>query len=48
MATRPTFLTTRYSGYWQRDVPQEDAELTHVGPGAPCGEYSAAIGSLRY
>ena len=39
MATRPTFLTTRFGGYFHRDVPQEDAELTHVGPGTPCGEY---------
>ena len=28
-----------YSGYHLRDVPAEDAELTHVGPGTPCGEY---------
>ncbi len=27
-----------YSGYYRRDVPAEDAELTHVGPGTPCGE----------
>ena len=39
MATRPTFLTRRFGGYLHRDVPQEDAELTHVGPGTPCGEY---------
>ena len=27
-----------YSGYFQRDMPKEDAELTHTGPGTPCGE----------
>ena len=39
MATRAPFLTTRFGGYHHRDVPQEDTELTHVGPGTPCGEY---------
>ena len=39
MATRAPFLKTRYGGYLHRDVPEEDAELTHVGPGTPCGEY---------
>jgi phenylpropionate dioxygenase-like ring-hydroxylating dioxygenase large terminal subunit len=39
MASRPTYLTRRYGGYYHRDVPQEDTELTHVGPGTPCGEY---------
>jgi phenylpropionate dioxygenase-like ring-hydroxylating dioxygenase large terminal subunit len=39
MATRAPFLRTRYSGYHHRHVPQEDAELTHVGPDTPCGEY---------
>jgi len=28
-----------YSGYHQRDVPQEDTEITHVGPDTPCGEF---------
>jgi nitrite reductase/ring-hydroxylating ferredoxin subunit len=28
-----------YSGYFHREVPSEDVELTHVGPGTPCGEY---------
>ncbi len=28
-----------YAGYYLRDVPAEDAELTHIGPGTPCGEY---------
>src|SRR5438093_949314 len=39
MTTRGSFLTTRFGGYQHRDVPQEDTELTHVGPGTPCGEY---------
>jgi hypothetical protein len=39
MATRAPFLSTRYGGYYHRDIPQEDAELTRVGPGTPCGEY---------
>src|SRR3954449_5474786 len=38
-ATRAPFLKTRYGGYFHRNVPAEDAELTHVGPGTPCGEY---------
>jgi nitrite reductase/ring-hydroxylating ferredoxin subunit len=37
--TRAPFLKTRYSGYHHRHVPQEDTELTHVGPDTPCGEY---------
>ena len=32
MATRPAFLTRRFGGYLHRDIPQEDIELTHVGP----------------
>lgn len=28
-----------YSGYYSREIPGEDPELTHVGPGTPCGEY---------
>jgi phenylpropionate dioxygenase-like ring-hydroxylating dioxygenase large terminal subunit len=28
-----------FSGYYHRDVPAEDHELTHVGPGTPGGEY---------
>jgi phenylpropionate dioxygenase-like ring-hydroxylating dioxygenase large terminal subunit len=39
MATRAPFLTTPYGGYFHRDIPMEDTELTHVGPGTPCGEY---------
>jgi phenylpropionate dioxygenase-like ring-hydroxylating dioxygenase large terminal subunit len=32
-------LNGPYSAYLSRGVPDEDAELTHVGPGTPCGEY---------
>ena len=39
MATRASFLTTPFGAYHHREVPQEDAELTHVGPETPCGEY---------
>jgi nitrite reductase/ring-hydroxylating ferredoxin subunit len=40
MATaRSRFLKQRYGGYFHRDIPAEDAELTHVGAGTPGGEY---------
>ena len=39
MSTRAPFLTTRFGAYFHRQVPQEDEELTHIGPGTPCGEY---------
>ncbi len=39
MAERVPFLNTAYSAYHHRERPEEDAELTHVGPGTPCGEY---------
>ena len=39
MVKRAPFLKSRYSGYHHRQVPQEDTELTHVGPETPCGEY---------
>jgi len=39
MAIRAPFLTTRFGGYFHRDVPDEDAELCHVGADTPCGEY---------
>jgi len=39
MVTRAPFLKMKYGGYFHRDLPEEDAELTHVGPGTPCGEY---------
>ena len=36
----PAVDTTHgYQGYFRRDVPCEDSELTHVGPGTPMGEY---------
>ena len=37
--TRPVFLTRPFAAYYHREVPQEDSELTHTGPGTPCGEY---------
>jgi phenylpropionate dioxygenase-like ring-hydroxylating dioxygenase large terminal subunit len=39
MVTRAPLLTTRYGAYLHREVPAEDAELSHVGPDTPCGEY---------
>jgi nitrite reductase/ring-hydroxylating ferredoxin subunit len=39
MVTRAPFLKTRFGGYYHRDVPEEDSEITHVGPGTPGGEY---------
>ena len=39
MTTRAPYLKARYSGYHHRHVPQEDTELTHVGPNTPGGEY---------
>ncbi|MGH7053548.1 MAG: Rieske 2Fe-2S domain-containing protein [Stellaceae bacterium] len=39
MATRAPFLRTRFGAYLHRDIPQEDTELTHVGPNTPGGEY---------
>jgi phenylpropionate dioxygenase-like ring-hydroxylating dioxygenase large terminal subunit len=36
---RTRFLKERYGGYFHRDIPGEDAELTHVGRGSPGGEY---------
>jgi nitrite reductase/ring-hydroxylating ferredoxin subunit len=39
MAERVPFLHTAYRAYDHRARPEEDAELTHVGPGTPCGEY---------
>ena len=32
MVARAPFLKTRFGGYYHRAVPQEDTELTHVGP----------------
>lgn len=31
--------TQPFAGYFHRDIPAEDPELTHVGPGTVCGEY---------
>jgi len=28
-----------FSGYYHREVPEHDRELTEVGPETPCGEY---------
>jgi phenylpropionate dioxygenase-like ring-hydroxylating dioxygenase large terminal subunit len=39
MTERQPFLKTAYGGYRVARVPAEDAELTHVGPGTPAGEY---------
>ena len=39
MITRAPFLRMRYGAYLHREVPDEDTELTHVGPGTPGGEY---------
>ena len=39
MAARAPFLKARYGGYFHRDIPDEDEQLTHVGPNTPCGEY---------
>ncbi len=39
MATRVPFLNTAYGAYHHRERPEADEELTHVGPGTPCGEY---------
>jgi phenylpropionate dioxygenase-like ring-hydroxylating dioxygenase large terminal subunit len=39
MSEVPGFLTVPYGGYYQGPVPPEDAELTHVGPRTPGGEY---------
>ena len=39
MTSRAAFLDVPYGAYFHRDLPKEDEELTHVGPGTPCGEY---------
>jgi hypothetical protein len=39
MVIRAGFLRTRFGGHLHREVPEEDAELSHVGPDTPCGEY---------
>ena len=45
MVTRAGYLTTRFGGYLHREVPDEDAELSHVGPDTPCANICAAFGS---
>ena len=39
MVTSAHFLNTPYGGYLHNQVPPEDEELTHVGPGTPAGEW---------
>lgn len=39
MAKKSVFLKRPYSAYQHSTVPEENRELTHVGPGTPCGEY---------
>ena len=39
MAKNSELLTATFGAYANRDVPEEDTELTHTGPGTPCGEY---------
>jgi nitrite reductase/ring-hydroxylating ferredoxin subunit len=39
MREHPTFLSVPYGAYHHREVPAQDAELTHVGPRTPAGEY---------
>lgn len=39
MARKADFLRTPFNAYSRREVPEENTELTHVGPGTPCGEY---------
>ncbi len=36
---RPPSLKAPYSAYYYREVPEDDTELTRVGPGTPGGEY---------
>jgi phenylpropionate dioxygenase-like ring-hydroxylating dioxygenase large terminal subunit len=39
MAKKPNLLMRSFGAYHFRDVPEEDVELTHVGPETPGGEY---------
>ncbi len=39
MAMRGPLLRETYAGYYHREILAEDAELTHVGPATPAGEY---------
>ncbi|MGY4362933.1 nitrite reductase/ring-hydroxylating ferredoxin subunit [Bradyrhizobium sp. i1.3.1] len=36
---RESAVSRDFSGYYNREVPQEDSELTHTGPGTAAGEY---------
>ena len=35
MARKRELLTATFGAYLNRDLPEEDTELTHVGPGTP-------------
>ena len=39
MAVRMKDTNRGFSGYFRTNLPEENAELTHVGPRTPCGEY---------
>ena len=39
ITTSVPFLNVPYGAYVHRDVPPVDEEITHVGPGTPCGEW---------
>ena len=39
MTAIPEQRARRYNGYFRTSDAREDPELTHVGPGTPCGEY---------
>ncbi len=39
MSVETRWVDQPYHGYHLAEMPQEDAELTRVGPGTPCGEY---------
>ena len=39
MTSGASFLRSDYGAYYHRDFPEEDVDLTHVGPGTSCGEY---------
>src|SRR5215831_18489773 len=39
MPDKAPFLNQPYSAYHHRAVPEDDTELTRVGPDTPCGEY---------
>ncbi len=39
MIDQPPALKGPYSAYYDQVIPEEDVELTHVGPRTPCGEY---------